>query len=397
METDRRILILNGGSSSLKFAVCDDAARGTWMLRGQFEGVGTSNTLLSMKEGGTGSRRDVGAMDHSAATGFLLDWLKERLGRGSVVAVGHRVVHGGLRYQAPQAIDEAMIAELRRLCPFAPEHLPTEIDIISACRERFDAVLQVACFDTAFHRDLPTVARILPIPRRFKAEGVVRYGFHGISYTHILERLRHEVAERAKGRLILAHLGNGASLVAVRDGKSIDTTMGFTPAAGIPMSTRSGDLDPGLFLYLTQHAGVDTRGFDRMVNRQSGLLGISETSSDVRDLLEREGTDDRAAEAVELFCYSVRKQIGAYAAALGGLDILVFTGGIGEHSPMIRKRICYGLGFLGIELDPTRNAAAASVISIAEASVEVRVIAADEEAVIAKAVNGILTRKESSR
>jgi acetate kinase len=305
-------------------------------------------------------------------------------------------VHGGLQYQAPEVIDDAMIAELRRLRPFAPEHLPTELDIISTCRERLEGVLQVACFDTAFHRDMPALARLLPIPRRFNAEGVLRYGFHGISYTHILESLRNSAPELAsKGRLILAHLGNGASLVAVRDGKSIDTTMGFTPAAGVPMGTRSGDLDPGIFLYLTEHAGLDARTFDRMVNHQAGLLGISETSGDLRDLLNREESDGRAAEAVALFCYSVKKQIGAYAAGLGGLDVLVFTGGIGEHSPVIRQRICAGLGFLGIELEPALNAATNPVISAAGSGVEVRVIAADEEAVIAAAVNDILTSKES--
>ncbi|WP_042777912.1 acetate/propionate family kinase [Sinorhizobium fredii] len=398
MQNGRNILILNGGFSSLKFAVCESAHSGSWTLRGQFERIGTSDTLFILTEGPAESRRDCGSMRHGAATGFLLDWLEKRLGLASIAAVGHRVVHGGLKYQAPEEIDDAMLGELRRLRQFAPEHLPTELDIISACRERLGGVLQVACFDTAFHWNMPAIARVLPIPRRFNAEGVVRYGFHGISYTHILQSLRGDVPEQAqKGRLIFAHLGNGASLAAIRDGRSIDTTMGFTPAAGIPMSTRSGDLDPGIFLYLLTNSGVDAAGFDRMMNHQAGLLGVSETSGDLRDLLNREESDDRAAEAAALFCYSVKKQIGAYAAALGGLDVLVFTGGVGQHSSVIRQRICDNLGFLGIELDPALNASAATVISAAGAGVEVRVIAADEEAVIANAVKAILTRKESSR
>ncbi|MEY9163489.1 acetate kinase [Sinorhizobium fredii] len=398
MQNGRNILILNGGSSSLKFAVCESARRDSWTSRGRFERIGTSDTLFIVTEGRTESRRDAGSINHGTATSFLLDWLEKRLGLASIAAVGHRVVHGGLKYQAPEVIDDSMIAELRRLRPFAPEHLPTELDVISACTKRLEKVLQVACFDTAFHRDMPAVARVLPLPRRFNAEGVLRYGFHGISYTHILESLRTSAPELAsKGRLIFAHLGNGASLAAIKDGRSIDTTMGFTPAAGIPMSTRSGDLDPGIFLYLLTNSGVDATGFDRMINHHSGLLGISETSGDLRDLLDREESDGRAAEAVALFCYSVKKQIGAYAAALGGLDLLVFTGGIGQHSPVIRKRICDGLGFLGIELDPALNASAKPVISAAGTGVEVRVVAADEEAVIAAAVNDILTRKETSR
>lgn len=396
MDSDRCILVLNGGSSSLKFALCGDAYNGTWKLRGQFERLSTSRPCFVVREDDQESRREIGAVDHGAAARFLLDWLEERLGLASIAAVGHRVVHGGLQYQTPRLIDAATIADLRRFSHFAPRHLPTEIDVISVCRERMDAVPQVACFDTAFHRDMPAVARMLPIPRRFNVEGVVRYGFHGISYAHVLEVLSNEAGQAvAKGRLIFAHLGNGASLVAVKDGKSIDTTMGFTPAAGIPMSTRSGDLDPGVLLYLARNASVDVQGFERIVNRESGLLGISETSGDLRDLLQREEADERAAEAVALFCYSIRKQIGAYAAALGGLDMLVFTGGIGENAPEIRSRICEGLGFLGIELDPARNTSAMPVISMAGAGVEVRVIAADEESVIAGAVTKILSKQES--
>ncbi|HUU31292.1 MAG TPA: acetate/propionate family kinase, partial [Phycisphaerae bacterium] len=244
---------------------------------------------------------------------------------------------------------------------------------------------------TAFHHDLPRVARLLPIPRRYEAQGVRRYGFHGLSYAFLMGELaRLAGAEAAQGRVILAHLGNGASLAAVRNGKSVDTSMSFTPTAGVPMSTRSGDLDPGLAWYLARTEGFDAKRFNNMVNTESGLLGISETSSDMRDLLERETQDVRAAEAVALFCYQVKKWIGAFAAALGGLDALVFAGGVGENAPLVRARICDGLGFLGIELEEKRNAANEGVISTATGVVAVRVVHTDEEWMIAKTVCRVL-------
>ena len=288
-------------------------------------------------------------------------------------------------------VDEEMIQELRNISVYAPEHLPSEIKMIDLCWERLPKIPQIACFDTAFHRGMPAVARIMAIPRRFMAKGVERYGFHGLSYTYLMEALQRQAGmEAASGRVILAHLGNGASLAAVHEGKSIDTSMGFTPAAGVPMSTRAGDLDPGLVLYLAQTEGMDAKSFHRMVNEESGLLGISEISSDLRDLLDREASDVRAAEAVAVFCYGVRKCIGAFSAALGGLDTLVFSGGIGENSAVIRERICGDLGFLGIELDPRRNEDSAPIISTSGSRVAVRVIATDEEAVIVGAVAAIL-------
>jgi acetate kinase len=253
--------------------------------------------------------------------------------------------------------------------------------------ERHPALPQVACFDTAFHGTMPRVARTLPIPRRLEAKGVRRYGFHGLSYSFLMEELRRVAGARAsRGRVILAHLGNGASMAAVRKGGSIDTTMGFTPAAGLVMSTRSGDLDPGIVGFLARTEGMTAPEFQKMVNRDSGLLGVSGTSSDMRDLLGRESRDIRAAEAVALFCYQARKWIGAYAAALGGLDTLVFSGGIGENSPAVRARICRGLGFLGVALDARRNAANAPVISRPAGRVAVRVIRTDEELMIARSV-----------
>ena len=256
---------------------------------------------------------------------------------------------------------------------------------------------QVACFDTAFHRDMPRVAKLLPIPRHFQAQGVERYGFHGLSYSFLMEELaRLGGGEAVNERVILAHLGNGASLAAVRGGKCIDTSMGFTPAAGVPMSTRSGDLDPGVVWYLAQTEHMTAEQFHHMVNHQSGLLGVSETSSDLRDLLVREADDVRSAEAVALFCYQVKKFIGAFAAALGGLDTLVFAGGIGENAPVIRSRICADLGFLGIQLDRTRNASSEPVISAAAGRVDVRIIRTDEEVMIVKAVGQILDRTRTT-
>jgi acetate kinase len=284
-----------------------------------------------------------------------------------------------------------MVEELRRLSPFDPEHLPEEILLTDAFHRRFPELPQVACFDTAFHHDLPRVARLLPIPRRYEALGVRRYGFHGLSYAFLMGELaRLGGDEAARGRIVLAHLGNGASLAAVREGKSLDTSMGFTPAAGVPMSTRSGDLDPGLIWYLARTGGMNAQQFNEMANLHSGLLGVSETSSDMRDLLEREAGDVRAAEAVALFCYQVRKWVGAFAAALGGLDTLVFAGGIGEHAPVIRTRICEGLGFLGIDIDEERNAANAAVVSAVAGRVTVRVIHTDEEQMIARSVCRVL-------
>ena len=327
------------------------------------------------------------APDHTAAVGALMDWIEEHSGPDALAAVGHRVVHGGPKYSRPERITAEMLEELHRLSPLDPEHLPEEIQLVEAFQRRFPGLAQVACFDTAFHHDLPRVARLLAIPRRYEAQGVRRYGFHGLSYAFLMEELaRLAGSQAARGRVILAHLGNGASLAAVREGKSVDTSMSFTPTAGVPMSTRSGDLDPGLLWYLARTEGLDAEGFNEMVNSQSGLLGVSETSSDMRDLLDLEMRDVRAAEAVALFCYQVKKWIGAFAAALGGLDTLVFAGGIGENAPTVRARICHGLGFLGIKLEEKRNAANEGVISAAASRATVRVIHTDEERMIARMV-----------
>jgi acetate kinase len=285
-----------------------------------------------------------------------------------------------------------LIDELHRITPYDPDHLPGEIELIESFRERHPNLPQVACFDTAFHRTMPRVAKMLPIPRRYEAKEIQRYGFHGLSYSYLMEELaRLEDPAATKGRVILAHLGNGASLAAVRNGKSIDTSMGFTPAAGLVMSTRSGDLDPGLVSFMARSEQMTALEFDQMVNHESGLLGISETSSDLRDLLAQEAGDGRAAEAVALFCYQAKKWIGSFAAVLGGLDTLVFAGGIGENASLVRARICDGLGFLGIELNKARNAENAGVISTDASRATVRVIRTDEECMIAKMVCRLLS------
>jgi acetate kinase len=387
------ILTINGGSSSIKFALFEAGDSLRRILEGGIDRIGQPGATLRVKglDPGDNFSRPVKAPDHTVAVGVLMDWIEERGGRDALTAVGHRVVHGGPKYSKPERITTEMVEELRQLSAFDPEHLPEEIQLTKAFHRRFPDLPQVACFDTAFHHDLPRVARLLPIPRRYEAQGVRRYGFHGLSYAFLMGELaRLAGTEAAQARVILAHLGNGASLAAVHDGKSIDTSMSFTPTAGVPMSTRSGDIDPGLVWYLARTEQLDAKGFNEMVNFQSGLLGVSETSSDMRDLLEHETQDVRAAEAVALFCYQVKKWIGAFAAALGGLDTLVFAGGIGENAPIVRARICDGLGFLGIELEEKRNVANAGVISAETSGVPVRVIHTDEERMIAKMVCGVL-------
>jgi acetate kinase len=305
--------------------------------------------------------------------------------------VGHRVVHGGSKYWEPQRITAALVEELRHLSPFDPEHLPEEIQLTEAFHHRFPALPQIACFDTAFHHDMPRVAQLLPIPRRYEAKGVRRYGFHGLSCAYLMEELARVAGpQAAQGRVILAHLGNGASMTAVRGGKSMDTSMSFTPTAGLPMSTRTGDLDPALGWYLARAEQVTAQQFHHMINHESGLLGVSETSADMRELLKREKEDVRAAEAVALFCYQARKWVCALAGAMEGLDTLVFSAGIGEKAGEVRARICGGLSFLGIELNEGRNAANAAVISTDGARVAVRVICTDEELMIARSVCRIL-------
>ncbi len=383
-----QILTINGGSSSIKFALYTAVQPLKRGGHGTIDRIGLGGTHLTFQEA-EGTRPTTlppAATNHPSAANALLDWLEARPDFGTIQAVGHRVVHG-MKHIAPEIVTPELLAELHRISPYDPEHLPREIELIETFRQRHPGLPQLACFDTAFHQTMPRVAKLLPIPRRYEAQGIQRYGFHGLSYAYLLEELQRlgDPAAR-RGRVILAHLGNGASLAAVRDGRSVDTSMGFTPTAGLVMSTRTGDLDPGLAPYLARTEKMTTQQFYKMVNHESGLLGVSETSSDMRDLLSQETEDIRAAEAVALFCYQAKKWIGAYAAVLGGLDTLVFAGGIGENAPPIRARICAGLGFLGIALDESRNALTAPIISTGASRATVRVIRTDEDLMIARSV-----------
>ncbi|HLN03505.1 MAG TPA: acetate/propionate family kinase [Bryobacteraceae bacterium] len=393
------VLTINGGSSSIKFALFEMGEPLKRLLHGKVDRIGLPGTNLTFNDPTRNQRdtRTIQASDHGSGAAFLIDWLEEKIGLGSVKAVGHRVVHG-MKYTEPQRVTQELLDELHRIRPYDPDHLPREIEVIESFRKHHSKLTQVACFDTAFHRTMPRAARLLPIPRRFDAMGIERYGFHGLSYSYLIEELER-VAGRAaaQGRVILAHLGNGASLAAVRGGKSVDTSMGFTPTAGVPMGTRPGDLDPGVAWFMMRTENLTPKQFNHIINHESGLLGVSEISSDMRDLMERQQSDVRAAEAVELFCYQVRKWIGAFAAVLGGLDTLVFAGGIGENAPEVRARVCSGLGFLGIELDETSNAASATVISAERSPATVRVIRTDEELMIARAVCRLLGDEDQTK
>jgi acetate kinase len=395
-STATRILTINGGSSSIKFALFEAGEPLRLVLGGSVEGIGRPEGHFVVKNATAADSftRTVSTPDHTAAVTVLMDWIDERFQPGELAAVGHRVVHGGPDYWEPQRITPEMVEALHHLSPFDPEHLPEEILLTEAFHRRFPKLPQFACFDTAFHHDLPRVAQLLPIPRRYGARGVRRYGFHGLSCQYLIEELERVAgSETSHGRVILAHLGNGASLTAVRGGKSIDTSMSFTPTAGIPMSTRSGDLDPGLSWYLSRAENVTAKEFHHMVNHESGLLGVSETSSDVRELCAREHDDVRAAEAIALFCYQTKKWVCALTGALEGLDTLVFAGGIGEHAAPVRERICTGLSFLGIEIDTQLNSQNADIISAHHGKVVVRVIRTDEESIIAKSVFQLLDQK----
>ncbi len=357
------ILTINGGSSSIKFSLFQVTAPLLRVFEGAIERIGLPEATLwadGLKQEDSFSR-SVTAPDHKSAVDVLMNWLEGRLGRNALAAVGHRVIHGGAEHTAVQRITTEMVGELHRLNPFDSEHLPEDILLTEA-----------------FHHDLSRVAQLLPIPNLYAAQGVCRYGFHGLSYAFLMEELaRVAGAEAAQGRIILVHLGNGASLSAVLGGKPVDTSMGFTPATGVPMSAGSGDLDPGLIWYLARTENISAKKFNEMVNSKSGLLKISEPGTDMWDLFEREAEEVRAAEAIALFCHQIKKLIGGFAAALGGLDTLVFSGGIGENAPVIRARICAGLEFFGIELNRERNVGNAALISADSGRVEVRVIHTD--------------------
>jgi acetate kinase len=364
----RSVLAVNSGSSSIKFALFTLAAEPGVLQRGTVDEAGRAQAVEQ-----------------------LIDRIAAHVENHPLAAVGHRIVHGGPSLRDPAIVTAALIDTLKQLVRFAPNHLPDEVELIEHVARLRPGIPQIVCFDTAFHAHLPDVARAIAIARTYAEQGVRRYGFHGLSYTFLLAELRRRAgASQADGRVVLAHLGNGSSLAAVQRGRSIDTSMGFTPIGGVVMSTRAGDLDPGVVTYIARSAGLSADQVEDELSHRAGLLALSGGVADMRELLGREAGDDACRLAVAVYCYDLKKQIGAYAAALGGLDALVFSGGIGEHSPPVRARICNGLEFLDVRIDDQKNAANAAVISPPGARVTVHVIPTDEEMVIAAAAFTLL-------
>lgn len=379
------ILVLNAGSSSLKAALFDGDTRASAAV----DRIGKSGSKLSLVRGAEKEEHPAKAKDAMGALDEILTALGVAL--GDLEAVGHRLVHGGPKHLEPCLLTKGVLADLEQLVPVDPEHLPVELAVVRAIAKRAPKLVQSASFDTAFHRTLPRVAKLLPIPAKYEQRGIHRYGFHGLSYTYLVGELARIAGDdAADGRLVLAHLGSGASLAAVHRRESVDTTMGFTPTAGIPMGTRTGDLDPGLMLHLLRNEQMSITQLDRLVNHEAGLLAVSGTSADMRDLVDARAKDARAADAVALFAYSVRKTIGAYAAVLGGIDTIVFSGGIGERSPAVRADIGTGLAWLGAVMDEDANARNEGVISTGSSKVTIRVIPTDEESVILQETRDIL-------
>ncbi|MBC7764385.1 acetate/propionate family kinase [Microbacteriaceae bacterium] len=384
------LLTVNAGSSSIKLAVfsADDLSSQSYEV--EINNINQPSARLMVGE----VTELVDAKDHASALKILMNRLSEQIQTTQITAVGHRMVHGGPNYHETQIITKELLDDLQSDVSFDPLHLPIELGLIDVFYKLLPDANQFVCFDTAFHHDLPTTARLLPIPRHLSDKGIRRYGFHGLSYQFILSELKRVEGEVASnGKVIIAHLGSGASLAALYQGKSVDTTMGMSSSSGIPMSTRSGDLDPGLVFYLAQNEGYNVDQFDTMVKFESGLLGISETTADMEKLLQIESSDERAKDAVDIFCYYVTKSIGALAAALGGLDTLVFTGGMGENAPIIRARVCKNLEFLGITIDESRNQNGERLISAEGSRVGTHVIHTDESITIAREISKLIYSK----
>lgn len=382
---DDYALVLNAGSSSLKFCVFERPPNERWHLeaRGQVEGIGASPRLTVKDASGEClADQDVAVRNADQALDTLARWLRSKYGGSRVLGVGHRVVHGGARFSGPTILNSEVLRELYQLVPLAPLHQPYNLAAIEAVFERLPGIPQVACFDTGFHRGQPAVAELIPLPRELRQRGLQRYGFHGLSYEYIASVLPEVAPEIANGRVIVAHLGSGASLCALKDRKSVDSTLGFTALDGLCMGTRPGSIDPGVILHLFQGLNLSAKEVETLLYKKSGLLGISGISNDMRDLI---GRDDSAARlAVDYFVYRAAKEIGALTAALGGLDALVFTAGIGENSPEIRKRICESSAWLGIELDEPANAQGLTKISTSRSKLSVWMIRTNEELMIAR-------------
>ena len=385
MSNSKNILTINGGSSSIRYAVYAMENNPVRLLYGKIERIGLNDPVLTATAAQSNKKSSypATARNMQEAAGFLVAWLEKQPEFKHVVAIGHRIVHG-MDHTEAEPITQSLLAALKKISPYDPDHLPAEIELAEVFSRQHPQLQQVACFDTSFHTTLPRVARMFPVPRRFDNAGIKRYGFHGLSYSYVMEALARLQPTAANGRVIIAHLGNGASMAAIQEGKSIDTSMGFTPAGGFMMGTRPGDLDPGIAWYMMQKEALTPEQFNDVISHQSGLLGVSESSPDMQDLLKKESTDIKAKEAVDLFCYQVKKWIGSFTAVLGGLDAMVFTGGIGENAAIIRSRICAGLQFMGIEIDETRNEKNETVITVNGGNVPVYVIPTNEELMIAK-------------
>jgi acetate kinase len=379
---ERNILCINSGSSSIKFALYRMGSSEELIAEGAVQRIGIPGGRFWLKDckGVLLAESQENFRNHDTAINAVLSAANRDQHFPVPEAVGHRLVHGGPEHEDPEMVTPELLSVLRSLVSLAPLHLPSEIRAIEAIRSRYPGLKQVACFDTAFHRSIPDVAQRLPLPRTFWHDGLRRYGFHGLSYEYIVASL----GEAVRGRMIIAHLGNGASMAALQDGRPRDTTMGFSAIGGLMMGTRSGDLDPGVVLHLMHEKGYDASDLETLLSKHSGLAGVSGISSDMKTLLDQQGRALHAAQAVELFCYTARKFVGALAAVLGGLDTLVFTGGIGERAAPVRWMICRGLGYLGIQLDPHRNETDMAVISTDQSPCVVRVIPTNEDLMIAR-------------
>ncbi|CAA7625920.1 acetate/propionate family kinase [Magnetospirillum sp. UT-4] len=391
------ILVINAGSSSIKFSLyVSEAGDGiTLSSKGQVEGIHVAPHFEAKDPSGRKIEDKVwdhgDRLSHEVLLEFLIRWVEEHLDGATLRAAGHRVVHGGTRYAKPMLVADGLLDELEALVPLAPLHQPHNLAPIRALQAVHPGLAQVACFDTAFHRTSPRVAEIFGLPRQLTAEGVRRYGFHGLSYEYVSGRLREVAPAVGAGRVVIAHLGSGASMCAVKDGKSVASTMGFTALDGLMMGTRTGNLDPGVVLYLMQQKGMSGKQIEDLLYKQSGLLGVSGISNDMRVLLDSD--DPHAAEAVELFVYRIARELGSLAAALGGLDALVFTAGIGERSAVIRERVCALAEWLGVKLDPQANQRNDLAIGAADARVPVFVVPTDEELMIARHTREVLDRQ----
>lgn len=392
MQQKSIILIINSGSSSIKFAIYETGENLRKIQTGKIENIGSGNTSLLVKNilNNKIINEHIDATDFSKAAESVIDFIKNNFSREQLKIIGHRIVHG-MHITEPSIIDRNLIDDLKKISSYDPDHLPAEIEIIEKLNAHFPGILQFACFDTSFHTTMPGVAKMFPLPRRFYEAGIQRYGFHGLSYSYLLEELETREGKKiADGKIIFAHLGNGASLAAVKKGKCVDTSMGFTPTGGTMMGTRSGDIDPGIAWYLMEKEKMNAATFSQLINHESGLLGVSGKSSNMQELLELRKSDKHAAEAVDLFCYHVKKWIGTFVAVLDGLDALVFSGGIGENASEIRSAICSNIGYVGIEMDEQKNKNHSFQISTQQSAVKIFVIPTDEELIIARNAERIL-------